>query len=80
MYAIFRSDKESTMPATVAVSLRDRIAAYQTALTAEDIAKLFQVEKDSIYKKARTGDIPSFRIGTSVRFDPKQLADWLDRQ
>lgn len=70
------------MPAatTQPLSVRDRIASFDHALTADDLSKLFAVEPDSIYKKARAGDIPSFRIGTSVRFDPKQIIDWLDRQ
>lgn len=62
------------------LSIRERIAAFNRALTADELSTLFAVEPDSIYKKARAGDIPSFRIGTSVRFDPKQIIDWLDRQ
>lgn len=70
------------MPAPTAqpTSLRDRIASFDHALTADDLAHLFQVEKNTIYVKARAGDIPSFRIGDSVRFDPKHITDWLDRQ
>jgi len=30
--------------------------------------------------QAKAGRIPSFRIGTCVRFEPKTLADWLRRQ
>ena len=35
---------------------------------------------DSIYKYAKAGRLPCFRIGTSVRFCPKAVADWLRAQ
>lgn len=60
-------------------SLADRIRAFDRAMTVKDVAKLFSVEKGTIYKRARSGDIPSFRVGTSVRFDPKALADWHEK-
>ncbi len=28
-------------------------------------------------EQAATGRIPSFRVGTCVRFDPKAVANWL---
>jgi hypothetical protein len=28
---------------------------------------------------AKTGRIPSFRVGTCVRFDPRKVADWLKK-
>jgi excisionase family DNA binding protein len=60
--------------------LKDRILAFERALTAEEVATLFSTHEDTIRKSARRGDIPSFRIGTSVRFDPKFLAEWYERQ
>lgn len=54
----------------------DRLLAFDRAMIVEEVAALFQVEKGTIYKQARRGAIPSFRIGTSVRFDPKELAEW----
>lgn len=61
-------------------SLRDRIVAFGRALTAAEAANLFGVSEAMIHKQARIGNIPSFRIGTSVRFDPKALIDWFERQ
>lgn len=48
-------------------------------MEAEDVAAILGVKKDSIYKQARAGSIPSYRIGTSVRFDPKKLCEWYDK-
>jgi len=61
-------------------SLRDRIVAFDRAMTTEEVAALFSMDKDTIYKQARRKTIPSFRIGTSVRFDPKKLAEWYEKQ
>jgi excisionase family DNA binding protein len=40
------------------------------ALKVRDIAELFGVTPQHIYKMAASGKIPSFRISGSVRFDP----------
>jgi hypothetical protein len=33
--------------------------------------------KQVFFKLAKAGRIPSFRIGTCVRFDPRPVAQWL---
>lgn len=50
------------------------------ALRAAEVARLLGVTRQHIYKMAADGTIPSFRIGTAVRFDPKHLAEWLRRK
>lgn len=67
-------------PQVVTQSLADRIAGMRRALRAEELAELLAVSKISIYKAARTGRIPSFNIGTSVRFDPAAVGKWLRTQ
>jgi len=62
------------------VSIRDRIARYGKALNAEQLADILGVSEITIYKQAQKGNIPSFRIGTCVRFCPKSVADWIARQ
>jgi len=62
------------------MSLADQIEQMGRALTAEDLAKLLSVSKVTIFKQAAAGRIPSFRIGTCVRFDPKTVANWLRQQ
>ena len=61
--------------------IRDRILAFNgAALTADDLSPIIKLNTDTIYKQAKRGDIPSFRIGTAVRFDPKALVMWFDKQ
>jgi excisionase family DNA binding protein len=47
------------------------------ALKVAEVAELFGVTPQHIYKMAASGRIPSFRISGSVRFDPDELAAWL---
>jgi len=62
------------------LSLADQIAMTGHALTANELANILAVSHITIFKQAKAGGIPSFRIGTCVRFDPKTTADWLRKQ
>jgi excisionase family DNA binding protein len=59
------------------MSLPDRIERIGRALTADELASMLTVAKVTIFKQAKAGRIPSFRIGSCVRFDPKMVAQWL---
>ena len=64
---------------TEPLSLADRIERIERALTATELAEMLAVSKITIFKHAKAGRIPSFRIGTCVRFDPRAVAQWLRR-
>ncbi|MBI3988659.1 MAG: helix-turn-helix domain-containing protein [candidate division NC10 bacterium] len=50
------------------------------ALTVTELAKYLGLAKDTVYRKAKAGEIPGVRIGRSWRF-PKDLIDeWLRRK
>jgi len=57
-------------------TLRNR----KEALKVREIASLFGVTPQHIYKMAASGNIPSFRVCGSVRFDPEDLASWLEQK
>lgn len=61
-------------------SLADQIAQFGRALTAQQLADILSVSKVTVFKQAKAGRIPSFRIGTCVRFDGRLVAEWLRRQ
>jgi excisionase family DNA binding protein len=61
-------------------TLVEQIERTGHALTADDLAKLLSMSRITIFKHAKAKRIPSFRIGTCVRFDPKSIADWLRKQ
>jgi excisionase family DNA binding protein len=62
------------------MSIADQIEKIGHALTAGELSKLLSVSKVTIFKHAAAGRIPSFRVGTCVRFDPKAVANWLRSQ
>jgi excisionase family DNA binding protein len=49
-------------------------------LTVKETATLLRVTPHSVYRLARTGAIPSLRIGHQVRFDEAALEAWLAAQ
>lgn len=61
---------------TLVESLRSRTRALKVA----DLAELFGVTRQHVYKMAASGKIPSFRISGSVRFDPGDVAAWLQEK
>lgn len=58
-------------------SVIEAIASSKRALTATELANILSVTPDAIYALARKGILPSFRIGSAVRFDPKVVAQYL---
>ena len=70
----------NTPESAAATDLVRRLQERSTALKARDLAQLFGVTQQHIYKLAAKGVIPSFRVGAAVRFDPSVVADWLKRK
>jgi excisionase family DNA binding protein len=62
-----------------AQSLPDQIERIGHAITAVDLAQLLGVSRVTIFKQAKAGRIPCFRIGTCIRFDPRAVAEWLHK-
>lgn len=73
------SGTSPTLKPTEPLSLADRIERIGRALTANELAEMLTVSRITIFKLAKRGRIPSFRIGTCVRFDPHSVARWLRR-
>ena len=49
-------------------------------LTAEDVAHLLAVDQITIYRLARKGALPGFKVGNQWRFDRHALEQWMARQ
>jgi excisionase family DNA binding protein len=59
-------------------SLASRIRGIHHALNAEELAELLRISRITILRRrAKRGSIPSFRVGTCVRFDPAAISKWL---
>jgi excisionase family DNA binding protein len=72
-----RSQRGVDLMTNSTVSLADQIEKTGRALTADELARALSVSRIPIFKQAKAGRIPSFRIGTCVRFDPVLVAKWL---
>lgn len=59
------------------LSLASRIKAIHHAMTADELAGLLRVSRLTILRRAKRGTIPSFRVGSCVRFDPANISRWL---
>lgn len=59
------------------MSLASRIKGIHHAMTAEELAELLKVSRLTMLRRAKRGTIPSFRVGSCVRFDPANISRWL---
>ena len=62
------------------VSVRERLATFGKPLRVDDLADILGVSAITIFKHAKDGRIPCYRIGSCVRFCPSVVAEWLKRQ
>jgi excisionase family DNA binding protein len=60
------------------LSIVERIATGM-ALTAQELAAILSVSDKTIFRLARKCVLPSFRIGTSLRFCPATVSAWLKK-
>ena len=48
--------------------------------TAEDVAAFLGLHPQTVYAKSRAGEIPSHKIGRSLRFRPSEVQAWVEEQ
>lgn len=58
-------------------SYRPISAPIARLLRAEEVAEILQLSVGAVYAHARLKQIPSVRIGRSVRFHPAAIETWL---
>ncbi len=46
---------------------------FDDALTAEEVAEMLRVSKNSVYRLAQTGELPSYRVGRKLRFTLRNI-------
>jgi excisionase family DNA binding protein len=59
-------------------TLREKLASFDGAIGADEIARLLQTSRHTIYLWVRDNRIPHFRLNGSLRSDPALIADWID--
>jgi excisionase family DNA binding protein len=61
----------------VSLNLIQELEARRGAMKVSDLTELLGVDDKHIYRMAARGQLPSFRVGGAVRFDPQEVANWL---
>lgn len=47
-------------------------------LTATEVAEMLGVSRETIYRLARSNQIPHFRVGTALRFSKEKVKEWIE--
>lgn len=45
-----------------------------------DVCAFLGMGKTFVYQRAAAGDLPSLKLGSSLRFDPDEVRAWKERQ
>jgi len=59
-------------PLTIAARLR----AMTSAISLTELAAILGMGRNTIYTQARAGKIPTHKVGSTLRADPIEIADW----
>ena len=62
------------------MNLADSLEKRTTALTVAELAHVLNISQRQIYALVAQNQIPSFKIGGSIRFDPSAFAGWLRKR
>lgn len=45
-----------------------------------EVAEILSIGKTTIYELLKTGEIPSIRIGRSIRIPAKAIEEWIEKE
>jgi excisionase family DNA binding protein len=62
------------------VNIVNRLRNRNTALTSAELGELINMHPVTLREWTRGGRIPAYRMGREWRYDPAQIADWLDER
>lgn len=49
-------------------------------MTVDELAQYLSITPDTVYRKVKTGEIPSIRVGRLLRFPKKTIENWLEQK
>jgi len=62
------------------MTLIELIESKPNALTVEELATMMSQSPKTLYKAVKTGRLPAYRLGGSIRLDPHDVAEWLRKR
>ena len=61
----------------MSLNLIQELESRHGAMKVADLTGRLGVDDKHIYRMAARGQLPSFRVGGAIRFDPQEVAKWL---
>lgn len=61
----------------MSLNLIQELESRHGAMKVSELTEILGVDDKHIYRMAARGQLPSFRVGGAVRFDPQEVANWL---
>lgn len=58
-------------------SEKEMLDMTDTLMTAEELATYLQIHKETVYRKARGGQIPGTKVGKKWRFPKEVIDEWI---
>ncbi len=55
----------------------EQLASREKFLTVRELARLLELSRRTVYRRVWAYAIPFAKIGTCLRFDPAEIAEWL---
>ncbi len=49
-------------------------------MTVSEVARYLRVNPQTVYRKAKAGELPAVRIGRAIRFQKSELDAWLKKE
>ena len=62
------------------MGIAEQIEKLEHAMSVADVSKVLQLHSKTIRRQMRSNGLPYFKVGKTVRFDPKSIATWLRKQ
>ena len=54
--------------------------SYSQSMTVRDVARHLNVDEKTVYRLAKRGKLPGFKVAGAWRFKRSDLEDWIDSQ
>ena len=61
----------------VSTPRKDSEPMLSDVMTVSEVAEYLRVNPQTVYRKAKAGEMPVLRIGRAIRFRKSELEDWL---
>ncbi len=59
------------------MTIIETIEKMKTLMTVETLGNLTSTSQKTLYKAVKSGRLPAYRVGGSIRLEPAEVAEWL---